>query len=159
MNRQAFLIKIREEGKLQLVRPSSEVAESYLSKSESSLSSAKILLEAGHAEEAVSMAYYSMYYTVLALLFRTGIKCENHTAAIMLLKEIFTVENDDLIKAKKERVDKQYYIDFSVTAQEVKDMIRTAERFNAELAHNIASLDNDMIKDYRAKMEALIDFQ
>jgi len=38
-------------------------------------------------EEAVSMAYYSMYYSLLALLFRVGIKSENHTASIFLLRD------------------------------------------------------------------------
>jgi hypothetical protein len=28
-----------------------------------------------------------MYYMLLALLFRVGIKCENHSAGIMLLKQ------------------------------------------------------------------------
>jgi len=42
------------------------------------------------------MAYYSMYYSVLALFFATGIKCENHTAAIILLREIFAIDNGDL---------------------------------------------------------------
>jgi uncharacterized protein (UPF0332 family) len=37
-----------------------------------------------------------MYYSVLALFFATGIKCENHTAAIILLREIFAIDNGDL---------------------------------------------------------------
>lgn len=39
------------------------------------------------------MAYYSMYYMVLALLFATGIKCENHSGAIILLERLYGIDN------------------------------------------------------------------
>ena len=78
MKKSDFLEKLREEGKLKLVEPSEEVKQAYLRKSASYLDSAKLLLENEKLEEAVSMAYYSMYYSLLALLFKVGIKSENH---------------------------------------------------------------------------------
>jgi uncharacterized protein (UPF0332 family) len=59
----------------------------YLKKSESHLISARLLLDNDLFEQSVSMAYYCMYNSVMALFFATGIKCENHTAAIILLRE------------------------------------------------------------------------
>ena len=61
----------------------------YRKKAESHLVSARLLLDNDLFEQSVSMAYYSMYYSVMALFFASGIKCENHTAAIVLLKENF----------------------------------------------------------------------
>ena len=40
-----FLSKLKEEGKVSLIDPNENVKESYIKKSESSLKSAKILLE------------------------------------------------------------------------------------------------------------------
>ena len=81
-----FLNKLKKEKKLELIEPSREVRESYLKKSESNLVSAKILLKSNMLEESVSLAYYSMYHILIALLFYVGIKSENHTASIVLLK-------------------------------------------------------------------------
>ncbi len=68
---------------------------------------------------------------VLALLFKTGIKCENHSGAIILLKKLYNLENNAIEVAKKERIDKQYYVDFSISKTEVKDLLLSAEEFNA----------------------------
>jgi Asp-tRNA(Asn)/Glu-tRNA(Gln) amidotransferase C subunit len=35
--------------------------------------------------------------------------------------------------AKRDRIDKQYYVDFAVTAEDVRDSIEEAEAFNADL--------------------------
>ena len=100
-----FLIKLYREGKLQEVEFSNEIKEAYLQRSNESLSSAKALLKIGNLKDAVALAYYSMYHCLLAALFRIGIKCENHTASIILLKEVFGADNTKISKAKSERVD------------------------------------------------------
>ena len=84
-------------------------------------------------EHSGSMAYYSMYYSVLALFFATGIKCENHTAAIILLKKVFSIDNTDLEHAKTERIDKQYYVTSAPVRDDVVALIQITESFNAEL--------------------------
>jgi uncharacterized protein (UPF0332 family) len=109
-----FLIKLYKENKLQEVEPSIEIMQAYLHRSEESLSSAKALMKIGNLKDTVALAYYAMYHSLLAALFRIGIKCENHAASIILLKEAFSINNAEITKAKKERVDKQYYVDFEV---------------------------------------------
>src|SRR3989344_3456667 len=120
-----FLIKLREEGKISLIDQSDEIKESYAMKSANSLKSAKILLENGQIEDAVPMAYYSMYNMLTALLYKIGIKCENHSASVIILKELFGIENSGISSAKTERVDKQYYVDFEITREEVENLIKT----------------------------------
>jgi hypothetical protein len=85
VTRSAFFKRLHKEGVLQLVVPSDEMKTAYLKKSESHLVSARLLLDNDLFEQSVSMAYYSMYYSVMSLFLATGIKCENHTAAIILL--------------------------------------------------------------------------
>jgi len=147
-----FLIKLQKEGKLRIVDPSSEIMASYRCKSESNLISAKILLENNRLEEAVSIAYYSMYNLLNALLFGVGIKCENHSGAIFLLSELFNLDNSRISFAKKERVDKQYYVDFNVTKKQVLEMLEIAEENNKEILNFIAHLKNEDIIGYRNKL-------
>ena len=159
MKKQNFLIKLFNEKKLQLVEPNEEVCKAYLEKSEKSLRSAKATLDIGSYEDSVTLSYYSMYYLVLALFFKTGIKSENHTASIILLKEIFGIDNDVLTKAKSERIDKQYYVDFSVTKKDVEEMIRIAEHFNLEMFNFIERLNKDDIKTYQIKAKNILRFK
>ena len=127
----------------------------YLKKAESHLVSARLLFDNDLFEQSVSMAYYSMYYSVLALFFASGIKCENHTAAIILLKEIFGRDNTEIRDAKSERIDKQYYVTSSPIRGDVVALIRTAESFNAKLRDFTDRLTSRDIEQYRKKFSEL----
>ena len=143
-----FLIKLAKEGKLQTVEPSDEIKKAYIQRSEESLSSAKALFSINNLKDAVALSYYSMYHSLLAALFRVGIKCENHAAAIILLKVVFEKDASKISRAKSERVDKQYYVDFSVTGEEAKDSIKIAEEFITEMNEFLAKLTEKRIREY-----------
>ncbi len=132
MKKIIFLAKLNKEGKLRLVEPSETVKDSYIAKSESNLVSAKILFDNSKLEEAVSLAYYSMYHMLGALLFMVGIKSESHAASIILLKAVFGIDNSDISFAKEERIDKQYYTDFQIAAKDVTDAIKAFGRVQQE---------------------------
>jgi uncharacterized protein (UPF0332 family) len=157
MKSRNFLIKLHKEGKIQIVEPSHDIARSYIMKSDSYISSAKILLEHKRLEECVSIAYYSMYYILTALLFKIGIKSENHTASIELLKEVIGLDNAEMYHAKKERIDKQYYVDFSVTIDEVKDMIKTAENFTQKVYDFMAKLKYEDTISYQKRLKTILE--
>ena len=152
MTKQGFLKKLYKEKVLQLVVPNAEVKMAYLKKSESYLASARLLWDGERFEESVSLAYYSMYYSVLALFFATGIKCENHTAAIILLADLFEIDNSAIESAKSERIDKQYYVATAPVQSEVVELIKTAESFNADLLDVIDRLTNEKIESVRKKL-------
>ncbi len=146
-----FILKLINEKKISLIDASDEVSESYNNKSKTSLKAAKILLNQDLLEEVTSMSYYSMYHKANSLLRLIGIKCENHVAVILLLKEIFQIDNREISFAKEERINKQYYTDFSITKQEVKQGILDAEKFIEKLDFFIDSLTEDKKKDYKQK--------
>jgi uncharacterized protein (UPF0332 family) len=156
MRKTGFFTRLYEEGTLQLVEPSEEVKAAYLKKSESHLMSAKILLDHDKLEESVSTTYYSMYYMTLALFFRAGIKCENHSATIILLNKIFNIDNSEISTAKRERVNKQYFVDFSIIREEVEELIETAEAFNSKILDFTEKLNSENIAGFRKKMERLL---
>ena len=138
-----------------LVDPSDAIRDAYLKKSESYLASAKLLLDNDRYEESVSMGYYSMYYSVLALFFSTGIKCENHSAAIMILKDIFGIDNSAIESAKAQRIDKQYYVMSVPVRDDAVTLIRDAESFNAVLLDAIARLTNEKKESFRQRLKKL----
>ena len=156
MSRNAFLTKLHIEGVLQLVSPSVEMKAAYRKKAETHLVSARLLFDNDLFEQSVSMAYYSMYYSVMALFFATGIKCENHTAAIILLGEIFERENSEIENAKRERIDKQYYVTNAPVREDVIALIQTAESFNADIYDFTDRLTSRDIEMFRRKFTTRI---
>ena len=106
------------------------------------------------------MSYYAMYNLLLTLLFRIGIKCENHGGSILLLKILFS-ENElyKLISdAKKERIDKQYYVTTEkdeITKEIADELLNNAEDFVLRLKLVIKNLNNDSIDELMKKFEAI----
>lgn len=150
-----FLARLRKKGTLEIVEGSEEMKQSYIEKSESNIDSAKILLDNNKLEESVALAYYSMYHFVTALFLKAGIKSENHAATIQLLKEIFGIDNREIAFAKRERLDKQYYINFHITKREVAEAIKKAESFNSMMNDFISKISNAEISKAREKFEIL----
>lgn len=157
MKKVNFLNKLKEEGKLELVEPSEEMNTSYLQKAENCLKAAKILLQNKLYENSTSEAYYCIYNSLLALLFKVGIKSENHSASIILFDKLFNEkELTRLISfAKEERIDKQYYVEsqqtFKVTEESCKDMIEKAEDFSIKIRVLIGNLNTETVNSIRNK--------
>jgi uncharacterized protein (UPF0332 family) len=162
MTKPDFLHKLAHEKKLEGVEPSTEMASSYLQKSADSLRSAKILLENGLYDNSVALAYYSMYNALTALLFRVGIKCENHSGSIALLEELFgEPELHNIITlAKKERIDKQYYVksasNLALTASAAAQTCKEAEDFTVRLRLRLERLNEDEIGRLRERFKRLV---
>ncbi|MEI6732125.1 MAG: HEPN domain-containing protein [archaeon] len=161
MIKQSFLNKLKKEGRLALVEPSEEVKTSYLRKADNCLESARVLLDKKLYENSVINSYYAMYNSVTALLFKAGIKSENHGATIAFLEELFgETELSKIIgEAKSERIDKQYYAEDKsekpVTEGFTKEMANTAEKFLVRMKVLINKISNKEIDDIREKFEAL----
>lgn len=147
-----FLAKLFDEKKIQIVEPSENLKNAYLKRSEESLSSSKILAEAGQLNDSTALTYYSMYHSVLALFYRICLKSENHIAIITLLKGIFGIDTTGLERAKRERIDNQYYVDFHITKEVTFEMIMMAESFNSEIIDFIDKLKEKEMIEYRNKL-------
>src|SRR4030042_917242 len=96
-----------------------------------------------------------MYNSLLSLLFKIGIKSENHSASIILFDKL--IGNDSLVRiiswAKEERIDKQYYVEtqqiVKVTKESCNEMILKAESFLVKMKLLINELSNEKIKTAR----------
>jgi uncharacterized protein (UPF0332 family) len=156
-----FLNKLRKERKLELIETSDFMSESYEKKSRDCLLGAKILFKENLFENSVGEAYYSMYNIVQSLFFMCGIKCENHSAATILLRRLFCLEKAHVLfsKAKEERIDKQYYVTpmqlNPATDDSAKSLINTAEKFVLDINNYKRNLKLEDIHKIREKFEKL----
>lgn len=153
MKKITFITKLVNEEKINLIEPNENLVESYNKKSASTIKAAKILLEQELYEEATSMFYYSMYNKTTALFNKIGLKCENHSATIILLKELFNINNKDISFIKTERINKQYYTDFVITKKQVEEISIKAEKFIAEIDLFTDSLNQTKINELREKIK------
>lgn len=161
MKNQDFLSKLKKENKIELVEPSEEIKLSYLKKAENCFKSAKILFNNQLYENSTSEAYYCMYNSLLALLFKTGIKSENHSASVTLFEFLFDAKDlTEIIKfAKRERIDKQYYVEAyqitKATEESCRDMVFKAENFLVKMKLYISNLTNEKIVHIRKSFQDL----
>ena len=152
----SFIKTLQKEGRIKIVEPSEVVTNSYMEKSQKSLLSAKIVSGIHNFDDAVALTYYSMYYSALALLYRCGIKSENHAGTIILLKELFRIDNTSITNAKKERIDKQYYTEFKATEKDVQEGVKEAEEFNSLIKNFIDKIKKTEIEGYNKKAKLLL---
>ena len=161
MEKPSFLTKLKNEKKLESVEPSGEICNSYIEKANNCLKSAKLLLQSNLFENSVSMSYFSMYNSLTALLFKVGIKCENHAGSILVFKKLF--RRKDLFKiisfAKEERIDKQYYVtsekNFVLTKESAEDMVVKAEDFLVKMKLIISEINNEEIENIRSEFKRI----
>ncbi|MEK6926531.1 MAG: HEPN domain-containing protein [Nanoarchaeota archaeon] len=156
-----FLKKLKKKGIVELVESSKEMESSYLIKAENCLKSAKILFQNQLYENSTSEAYYCMYNSLLSLLFKIGIKSENHSASIILFDRLFGDKNLAKIIswAKEERIDKQYYVETSqivkVTKESCNEMMLKAEDFLIKMKLLINEISNEKINSVRGNFQKL----
>ncbi len=161
MKKSSFLNKLKKNETLKLVEPSEEISKSYLIKSDKCIKVAELAYKAGIYENALTEAYYSIYNTVMALFFKCGIKCENHSASVILIKELFDLE--DLFKIfselKKDRIDNQYYVSTletePVEKEKCNEKINLAQEFNLKLGAYIENLTDKNMNKFRELFEKL----
>ncbi len=162
MKNSNFLAKLKKEGKLDVVETSEQISISYEKKSIECREVALLAFNNGYFESAVTQSYYSMYNNVLSLFFICGIKCENHSAAAVLLNDVFNLKELQIIflKEKKERIDKQYYVTPSqndpATKESAEEMISIAMRFNPQIIAFKNNLKLEEIKGVRERVIAIV---
>jgi len=161
MKKLNFLDKLKEDGNLKLVEPSNEISKSFLVKSENCIRVAKLAYNEDIYENSVSEAYFSIYNVVTALFYKCGIKCENHSAAVILIKKLFNLNDLYLIfsEFKKDRIDNQYYTPIlaqeSITKERCNERLKTSQMFNLEIRTYMEKLTQEEINIIRKEFQDL----
>src|SRR3989344_371864 len=81
---------------IKLIEPNDNLAQSYLSMAENALGTMN-REKKYNLTFAISACYYSMYYSLYAILMKLGVKCEIHSCTLEIMKELligfYTQEN------------------------------------------------------------------
>ena len=151
-----FLRKKYIDKKLLFIDSSNNVCNSYISNSNDEMKAAKIMLKQELLIQSIGHSYYSMYLLVQALLYKCGIKCEDHNASIIILNEVFGIENKEIKIVKKERIEAQYYTSKEISFELTKEILDSAENFTVELKEFIDSLNNKQIESFQKLLKEVL---
>ncbi len=138
-----------------MVEPNSNLAEAYIKKAEEALESLRVNVI---KDWRISTAYYSAYFSIYALLIKTGIKCEIHSCTIefakRFLKEYFTEEELNFIEdSLKARINSQYYVDLTVPDLQYNNMVGRAPEFLVKCKSVLSKLNENKIREIRKKFQ------
>ena len=138
---------------LELIEKNLNLCKEYLIKAENSLRAVNSLKD--NIEWQISAAYYSMYFSLYAILMKIGIKCEIHSCTIafseVFLTEFFSTEDIELLKiALKSRIDLQYYTDRKISSNKKNRLINFAAEFYIKCKEVIENLTENNINKIRS---------
>jgi len=139
---------------IEIVKPNPNLAEAYLKKAEESLESMRSIK---NKDWKISTAYYTMYFSLYAILMKIGIKCEIHSCTIEVIKRFldnyFNEQECKLIeKSSKTRIDAQYYINRKISDNIYTNMIKNASRFLIKCKSIVSKLNEKEIMNIRNKI-------
>ncbi|KAF1078051.1 hypothetical protein [Methanogenium sp. MK-MG] len=144
---------------IRLVEPNDNLASAYQIKAEEAL-------EAMHSVSSfdwkISTGYYSLYFSLYSLLMKIGIRSENHSCTIEimrnLLNEYFTPDECDLVEtARRARVETQYYVTTTVSEEFSGTLSKRVPRFLVTCKSAVNGLDEKQVQELRKTLMILID--
>ena len=149
----------RKKGGLNLVEPNSDLANAYIKKAEEALESMRVNTI---KDWKISTAYYTIYFSLYAVLMKLGVKCEIHSCTIefakRFLKEYFEeIELDFTEDSLKARVDSQYYINRTVPDEQYNKMIQKAPEFMVKCKSVLIKLNEKKVNEIRDKFQKEIN--
>lgn len=147
----------KKEG-LSLIDPNSNLSKAYFKKAEEALESMRVNII---KDWKISTSYYTIYFSLYALLMRLGVKCEIHSCTIefvkIFLNEFFEKEELQFIEdSLKARVDSQYYIDRTIPDEQYLKMIQKAPGFLVKCKAVLIRLNEKKINEIRANLQKII---
>jgi uncharacterized protein (UPF0332 family) len=107
-----------------------------LSKARSNIEAAKLLLDKGFTEVAITRAYYAMFYCAQALLLEKGITGSSHKRVISAFGQYLVTTGEApaelhryLIEAQRERHVADYLAESSLTQEDAEEAVAQAEEW------------------------------
>ena len=143
---------------LELVEPNTNLSQAYLKKAEDSLKS----IDMNKIKEwKITTAYYSIYFSLYAILMKSGIKCEIHSCTIEFakhfLKNYFSEEDFNLLDdAFKARIDTQYYVNRDVLDEQYQEILKKAPLFFSKCKEITSKITEKEIKIIREELRSLL---
>lgn len=146
---------VEQKNGIELIEPNTNLSKAYVLKAENSLKAVAALKN--NPEWEISSAYYTMYFSLYAILMKIGIKCEIHSCTISFmanfLNDYFSKEDIELIqKSQKARIDLQYYSD-RVISDELYDLIiRNTAKFLTTSKEVLYQISEKTVQNIREEL-------
>jgi len=146
---------LKAKNGLELIESNTNLSKAYIKKAEDSLKSIEINTI---KEWKITTAYYSIYFSLYAILMKIGIKCEIHSCTIefakRFLKDYFNKEDFELLEdAFKARIDTQYYVNKDVPNEQYKGILNQAPIFFTKCKNILLKITQREIGDIRKELE------
>ncbi|HJX50300.1 MAG TPA: HEPN domain-containing protein [Candidatus Nanoarchaeia archaeon] len=150
----------KKEG-IQLIEPNENLAKGYIEMSEAAIGTMNRERNI-NMQFAISACYYSMYYSLYAILMKIGVKCEIHTCTLEFMKKLLTnfysKEDFKIInKAFNVRNTSQYYIDKIVSKEDIDFIMSNAPYFLSKSKEILSKINEKDVKEIRTEIEKLIN--
>ena len=148
----------RQKDGIRLIEPNDNLALAYINLAEKSLGTMSRERKY-NMMFAISACYYSMYYSLYAVLMKLGIKCEIHSCTLEIMKSVLQgfYSKEDVMIIKKgfdARIIAQYYVDKIVPEEDSDFIFSKAPLFfnkSKEVLSKINKTDIQNIKERLAK--------
>lgn len=120
-------------------------SEEFLAVARRNLGSARVQIDGGYAETAISTAYYAMLYAARAALSERDRNARSHTGTWQVFTETFVASGEfdaGLARAARATQARREAGDYAAAAfslEEADELLATAERFVAAVARLIES--------------------
>lgn len=138
-----------------LVRSNDNLSEAFRKKSRNDLIVLRSI-PAGDREWRATTAYYARYHMLTALLLKIGIDCKDHNCSIEIAEKLFSNISEkiflDLRRAKKQRINLQYYMDRPVSDKDLDRNLKNVDVFVNEIEKIIEGLTREKIETIRRKI-------
>ena len=142
-----------------LVEPNDNPASAYLKKAEDAMEAMHTVVS---FDWKISTGYYSMYFSLYSVLMKIGIKSENHTCTIEIMQHLlngfFTSDECEMLgKARRVRVETQYYVASNVSETFCGMLSKGVPRFPVKCRSIVDGLDEKQVQRLRGTLTELID--
>lgn len=145
---------------IRLVEPNENLAKAYIEMAKESIF--VMNNEKGKSLRwTISPCYYSMYYSLYAILQKLGIKCEIHSCTLKFMEtfllNFYSKEDLKIIeKAFELRESIQYYVDKIISKEDTDFVIRQAPFFLSKSQDILSKLNQDQMNKIRTEIRRFI---
>jgi len=141
-----------------LIDPNTDLASAYFRKAEEAL---EAMHSVASRDWKLSAGYYSLYFSLYAILMKAGIKSENHVCTLEIMQHVlgdyFTREECELLEqARHARVESQYYTTSEIPAAFEDTLAHQVPRFLVKCRGIADRLDTRKIQKIRDLFTELV---
>lgn len=147
---------LKNKDGIRLVSANDNLAQSYIKMAENAIGTMN--RERNYnLQFAISACYYSMYYSLYAVLMKIGVKCEIHSCTLefmnIFLKNYYSVDDIKIInRAMRTREIAQYYADKIVSKEDMDIIMTQAPLFINKSKDILSKLNQQDIEKIRDEL-------